>query len=72
MFRVATGQTSSDSPTSSCHLVQGLPIATQPTHNADFKPETAEYYKTAVVLASWPAAIGLAAAAAVLLTLLLR
>lgn len=50
--------------------LQGLPLATQPTPNAQFKPETVEYYKTTVVNASWPAAIGLAAVLLVLLVFL--
>lgn len=46
-------------------------LAQSPTANADFKPETADYWRGPVVRAAWPALIGLAAAAALLLLFLL-
>lgn len=51
--------------------MQGLPLATQPTANADFEPLELHYYKGPVVAASWPAAVGLVLTLAVLLWLLL-
>ena len=46
-------------------------LAQRPTANEDFKPESAPYWKAAVVPAAWPAGIGLAAAVALLLLFLL-
>lgn len=40
-------------------MLQGTPLATQPTSSADFKPETSEYYTSQVITASWPPLIGL-------------
>lgn len=46
-------------------------LAQRPTASADFKPASADYWKASVVPAAWPAAIGLAAAVALLLLFLL-
>ena len=46
-------------------------LAQSPTANADFKPESADYWRGPVVHAAWPALIGLAVAAALLLLFLL-
>ncbi|PRW34091.1 urea ABC transporter permease subunit [Chlorella sorokiniana] len=46
-------------------------LAQHPTASADFVPESATYWKGPVVHAAWPALIGLAAAAGLLLVFLL-
>ena len=46
-------------------------LATKPTRAEDFRPETADYWKGAVLPAAWPALIGVGAAAALLLAFVL-
>lgn len=46
-------------------------LAQRPTANDEFRPETADYWRGPVAHAAWPALLGLAAAAALLLLFLL-
>ena len=50
---------------------QVTPLATQPTANEDFRPESANYYTTVVLTATWPAFLGLGAFAALLISFFL-
>lgn len=47
--------------------MQLTPLAQNPTALADFDPESIDYYQQVIVTSTWPAAIGLAAFAALLL-----
>lgn len=67
----ATGSTASIQLCDSAGGWRSTALAQRPTANADFQPETADYWKGPVVRAAWPALIGLAAAAALLLLFLL-
>lgn len=67
----ATGSTSSIQLCDSAGGWRSTALAQRPTGNADFRPETTDYWKGPVVRAAWPALIGLAAAAALLLLFLL-